>query len=94
MEMTDDPLVLVFKALDTENKGYITVEQFVSTFKEFYNSSGANGERRSSLSSNDIMKVVQTLDPENDGIIHYEDFKKAFEGNINCKVPFISIIYN
>lgn len=40
------------------------------------------------------MKVVQTLDPENDGIIHYEDFKKAFEGNINCKVPFISIIYN
>ncbi|XP_018653831.1 putative rab [Schistosoma mansoni] len=83
MEMTDDPLVLVFKALDTENKGYITVEQFVSTFKEFYNSSGADGERRSSLSSNDIMKVVQTLDPENDGIIHYEDFKKAFEGNIN-----------
>ncbi|RTG88140.1 Rab11 family-interacting protein 3/4 [Schistosoma bovis] len=83
MEMTDDPLVLVFKALDTENKGYITVEQFVSTFKEFYNSCGADGERRSSLSSNDIMKVVQTLDPENDGIIHYEDFKKAFEGNIN-----------
>lgn len=52
--MTDDPLVLVFKALDTENKGYITVEQFVSTFKEFYNSCGADGERRSSLSSNVI----------------------------------------
>ncbi|CAH8611350.1 unnamed protein product [Heterobilharzia americana] len=83
MEMTDDPLVLVFKALDTENKGYITVEQFVTTFKEFYNSSGAHGERRSSFSSNEIMKVVQALDPENDGVIHFEDFKKAFEGNIS-----------
>ncbi|CAH8640719.1 unnamed protein product [Heterobilharzia americana] len=81
--MTDDPLVLVFKALDTENKGYITVEQFVTTFKEFYNSSGAHGERRSSFSSNEIMKVVQALDPENDGVIHFEDFKKAFEGNIS-----------
>ncbi|KAH8863099.1 Rab11 family-interacting protein 4A [Schistosoma japonicum] len=80
--MGDDPLVLVFKALDTENKGYITVEQFVSTFREFYNNSGGDGERRSSLSTNDITKVVQTLDPENDGIIHFEDFKKAFEGNI------------
>ncbi|CAH8873519.1 unnamed protein product [Trichobilharzia szidati] len=80
--MTDDALVLVFKALDTENKGYITVDQFVTTFKEFYNSSGSHGERRSSFSSNEIMKVVQALDPENDGVIHFEDFKKAFEGNI------------
>nr|CAH8873762.1 unnamed protein product [Trichobilharzia regenti] len=80
--MTDDALVLVFKALDTENKGYITVDQFVTTFKEFYNSSGSHGERRSSFSSKEIMKVVQALDPENDGVIHFEDFKKAFEGNI------------
>lgn len=81
---SDDPLVAVFQALDTENKGYITIDQFTSTFKEFYNSNAnANSPRRKlSTAAADIKRLVNALDPEHDGIIYFSQFKTAFEGNV------------
>ncbi|VDP81173.1 unnamed protein product [Echinostoma caproni] len=53
MDTSDDSLELVFGALDTENKGYITVEQFVSTFREFYEGPNQQGRKVSTSRSTD-----------------------------------------
>ncbi|THD27980.1 Rab11 family-interacting protein 3 [Fasciola hepatica] len=81
MDVSDESLELVFGALDTENKGFITVDQFVSTFREFYDGPAQHG-RKVSTSRSAIENLVHVLDPENDGIIHFEDFKKAFQSPI------------
>ncbi|CAL8085547.1 unnamed protein product [Calicophoron daubneyi] len=77
MSATTQPsLEAVFRALDTEDKGYITVDQFTATFKDFLESS-APKERKISTTDVDFNKLVESLDPEHDGIIHLEDFMKA-----------------
>lgn len=81
MDTSDESLELVFGALDTENKGFITVDQFVSTFREFYDGPAHQG-RKVSTSRSAIENLVHILDPKNDGIIHFEDFKKAFQSQI------------
>lgn len=82
MEASDQMLEVVFNALDTDNKGYITTDQFKETFRDFYSSSGTPG-RKISIPPSDIEKIVETLDPQNDGIIHFEDFKKVFLDNLD-----------
>lgn len=83
MEASDEALEVVFNALDTDNKGYITTDQFRSTFRDFYSSSGTG--RKISTSPSELERIVETLDPENDGIIHFDDFKKAFHDNLDFK---------
>lgn len=81
MEPSDESLEIVFNALDTEHKGFITVDQFTNTFREFYQST-SQLERRVSTAPCDIEKIVGALDPQSDGVIHFEDFKKAFQGKL------------
>ncbi|KAF6776219.1 hypothetical protein AHF37_03956 [Paragonimus kellicotti] len=80
MDASDESLEVVFNALDSENKGYITVDQFLSVFNEYFQETNTNGRRVSTIRS-DMKKVLEALDPTNDGIIHFEDFKKAFQSN-------------
>ncbi|KAF5405760.1 EF hand [Paragonimus heterotremus] len=81
MDASDESLEVVFNALDSENKGYITVEQFLSVFNEYFQETNNNGRRVSTIRS-DMKKVLEALDPTNDGIIHFEDFKKAFQNEM------------
>ncbi|KAA3679343.1 uncharacterized protein DEA37_0012151, partial [Paragonimus westermani] len=81
MDASDESLEVVFNALDSENKGYITVDQFLSVFNEYFQETNTNGRRVSTIRS-DMKKVLEALDPTNDGIIHFEDFKKAFQNEM------------
>ncbi|OON22871.1 EF hand [Opisthorchis viverrini] len=84
MDASDESLAAVFNALDSENKGYITVDQFVSTFSEFYQSSDQRG-RKISTAPCGVEQLLLILDPENDGIIHYQDFKRAFQEDLGLE---------
>jgi len=84
MNLDTATLQQVFNALDVEQKGHITVEQFTSALEQFYNSSKSANvlvntrNRLQRMQSLDVNNIVKALDPTKDGIISFDDFQAAF----------------
>lgn len=65
----------IFKVLDSENNGYITVDTFITSFHNFYQ----NNDHDKSTHENTLKSLIAKMEPDKDGRISFDNFLLVFQ---------------